>query len=205
MLHFRDVTCFGHETSIMQCSKSIFSFSSGILAAGSTSAAGVDCLYDQSGECIQTPAWVNTPGSECNINGKIRLMGSQQPGTGRLEYCYNGYWSPFCKLDPVAASVVCKQLGYTIYSGIKLWLNIYILITLIIIAASIVPTDAFGVVRNFSLFFNINCTGTEIAISHCAIHTTECTPWCPLANIAITCFSKIISIQKCIIVINDCT
>ena len=109
----------------MQCSKSIFSFNNGILAAGSTSAAGVDCLYDQPSECIQTPGWVSTPGSECNVNGKIRLMGSQQPGTGRLEYCYNGYWSPFCKLDPVAASVVCKQLGYTIYSGIKLWLNIY--------------------------------------------------------------------------------
>ena len=127
IVHFSDMTCFGHEGSIIQCSKTIFSFSSGILAAGSASysVAGVDCFYDPPDECIQTPGWVNTPGSECIVNGQIRLMGSQKPGQGRIEYCHNGYWSPFCKLDPVTASVVCKQLGYTTYSGIKLWLYIY--------------------------------------------------------------------------------
>ena len=113
------MSCFGHETSITQCSKTTLSFNSGKLASASTSIAGVDCLYDEPSECIRTPDWVNTPGSECNINRNIRLMGSQQVGNGRLEYCYNGYWSPFCKLDPVAASVVCEQQGFTNYSGAK--------------------------------------------------------------------------------------
>ena len=76
IVHFRDVSCFGHETSITQCSKTTLSFNSGKLASASASIAGVDCLYDEPTECIITPDWVNTPGSECNINGNIRLIGS---------------------------------------------------------------------------------------------------------------------------------
>ena len=59
-----------------------------------------------------------------------------------------------------------------------------------ITAASIIPTAKFGIVRNFSLFDNITCDGTESSISQCSRHTSECTPWCALSNIAITCFSK---------------
>ena len=60
-----------------------------------------------------------------------------------------------------------------------------------LIAASIIPTVDYGVVRNFSLFKNITCTGLESSLSQCTPHTSECTPWCPHTNIAIRCFSKL--------------
>ena len=102
----------------MDCSKTQISLNYGKKVLATTSVAGVDCIYDVPTEppCVQRPAIYDTPGSECNNNGDIRLQGSGQTDRGRLEYCYNGYWSPFCKLDPVAASVVCKQRGFTQYT-----------------------------------------------------------------------------------------
>ena len=55
-------------------------------------------------------------------------------------------------------------------------------------AASIIPTTAFGVVQNFSLFNNIVCNGTEDYVSDCVVQTSECIPLCP-KNIGIKCFS----------------
>jgi hypothetical protein len=174
IIHFSDVSCFGHEANIIQCSKITLSFSNGKQALASASVAGVDCLYDEPTDCIIIPDWISVPGSECSSNGMIRLQGSDEEGTGRLEYCYNGYWSPFCKLSHQTAYVACRELGYTNYS-----------------IASIMPTDKFGIVRNFSLFDNITCTGSESSISECDVLTAaECTPWCASNNMAITCFSK---------------
>ena len=102
----------------MQCSKTILSLDNGKLTLATDDVAGVDCIYNEPIECIAPPTWINTEGSQCPSNGTIRLEGSEETGTGRLEYCYNGYWSPFCKLDPVAASVVCKQLGFVNYTGL---------------------------------------------------------------------------------------
>ena len=105
----------------MHCSKTVLSLDNGRLALTTDDIAGVECSYnddnDKQQACIMKPSWTNTPGSQCSPNGTIRLQGSQEAGTGRLEYCYNGYWSPFCELDPVAASIVCKQLGFTEYTG----------------------------------------------------------------------------------------
>ncbi|XP_019850477.1 PREDICTED: scavenger receptor cysteine-rich domain superfamily protein-like [Amphimedon queenslandica] len=170
-VHFKHVSCFGQETSIIQCSKTILSLDSGKLTLNTDDVAGVDCIHDEPTECIAPPSWINTEGSQCQSNGTIRLEGSEERGTGRLEYCYNGYWSPFCKLDPVAASVVCKQLGFVNYT-----------------AASVISTTAFGVVQNFSLFNNIVCNGTEDNVSDCVVQTSECIPLCP-KNIGIKCFN----------------
>ena len=123
-LHFKHVSCFGQETSIIHCSKTILSLKNGKLALKTDDVAGVKCIDDDDDDnddngrtmprgCIE----INTVALQCHHNGTIRLEGSEERGTGRLEYCYNGYWSPFCKLDPVAASVVCKQLGFTNYTG----------------------------------------------------------------------------------------
>ena len=117
MVHFREVSCFGHEMNVVHCSKTILSLNNGKSALATDNVAGVDCIYDEPSECIRTPSWVSNEGSECFPNGNVRLQGSSESGTGRLEYCYNRYWSPFCHLDPVAASVVCKQLGFTSYTG----------------------------------------------------------------------------------------
>ena len=118
-IHLKNVACVGTENNIAQCTKTKLSLQNGKLALATTNVAGVDCIYDVPTEppCIQRPPTYNTPGSECNNNGHIRLQGSGQTDRGRLEYCYNGYWSPFCKLDPVAASIACKQLGFLSYSS----------------------------------------------------------------------------------------
>ena len=107
----------------MHCSKTTLSLNNGKLALATDEVAGVDCIHNNPSECIPKPSWTNTPGSQCSPNGTIRLQGSQEEGTGRLEYCYNGYWSPFCELDPVAASIVCQQLGFVNYSGLNIKLK----------------------------------------------------------------------------------
>ena len=62
------------------------------------------------------PNQYDAPGSDCSPNGQVRLQGGDQAGSGRLEYCYNGYWSPFCNMDPKVAMVACRDLGFTSYS-----------------------------------------------------------------------------------------
>ena len=114
-VHLKNVDCTGTENTVTQCTKTQLSVNDGRLELPNANAAGVDCIYDEP-VCVERPAIYDTPGSECNSNGDIRLQGSGQTDRGRLEYCYNGYWSPFCKLDPVAASVACKQLGFSLYT-----------------------------------------------------------------------------------------
>ena len=119
VVRLKSVSCTGNELSLMDCSKTQISLNYGKTVLATTNVAGVDCIYDVPTEppCVQRPAVYNTPGSECNNNSDIRLQGgSGQTDRGRLEYCYNGYWSPFCKLDPVTASIVCKQRGFAQYT-----------------------------------------------------------------------------------------
>ena len=117
-IHLKDVGCNGDENDIMQCTKTYLSINDGRLEVLNATVVGVDCIYDVPTDppCIQRPATYDSPGSECDSSGTVRLQGSGQTDRGRLEYCYNGHWSPFCKLDLVTASVVCKQLGFTQYS-----------------------------------------------------------------------------------------
>ena len=190
-IHLKDVGCNGDENDITQCTKTLLSINDGRLELPNATVVGVDCIYDVPTDppCIQRPAIYDTPGSECNSNGTIRLQGSGLTDRGRLEYCYNGYWSPFCKLDPVTASVVCKQLGFTQYSC-KL-INNNELIIIMIIGASIYENNEFGTSRNYSLFDNTTCIGSESSIADCAINSNPaCTPWCPSSNLGIRCFSK---------------
>ena len=114
LIRFKSVTCVGNEMKLIDCSTKQLSIYQGRKQLNATSVAGVDCIYDVPTEppCIQRPDSYGTPGSNCT-SGSIRLI---PPGVGRLEYCYNGYWSPFCKLDPVAASLACQYLGYNDYT-----------------------------------------------------------------------------------------
>ena len=48
--------------------------------------------------------------------GAARLRGGADASEGRLEYCYQGQWSPFCWLQDETATVACKELGYTVYT-----------------------------------------------------------------------------------------
>lgn len=105
----------------MFCSKTILSLDSGRQALNTDNVAGVYCAHN---EPTTEPTPTATPTEkptriipQCTPYGSIRLQGSQEEGTGRLEYCYNGYWAAFCKLDTTAASVACKQLGFSSYTG----------------------------------------------------------------------------------------
>ena len=52
--------------------------------------------------------------SECT-NGDIRLVNGSKSNEGRVEYCYNGEWSPMCSLSTYTARLVCKKLGFENY------------------------------------------------------------------------------------------
>ena len=50
-------------------------------------------------------------GTNCT-NGAVRLVNGAISNEGRVEYCYNGNWVPFCGMSSITASVICNQLGY---------------------------------------------------------------------------------------------
>ncbi len=54
--------------------------------------------------------------SECT-NGDVRLFNNNSDASneGRVEYCYNGVWSPMCSLATYTARLICEQLGFEKY------------------------------------------------------------------------------------------
>ena len=80
--------------------------------------AGVDCIYDEPTEspCIENPNV--DPSDNCSSAGSFRLTNKGIPSSieGRVEYCYNGFWTPLCTMDNRLANVACRQLGHTQYS-----------------------------------------------------------------------------------------
>ena len=49
--------------------------------------------------------------SKCT-SGDIRLVGGSSEAEGRVEYCYNGIWSPMCSLNQYTAKLICEKFGY---------------------------------------------------------------------------------------------
>ena len=111
------MACTGTEQTISQCSKSSYSLEDGRTAISSVEVAGVQCLnYEPSTiqPCLSVPD-TKTLATQCN-ESDLRLVGGLAPSEGRLEFCYQQRWSPFCSLHHIEASVACKQLGYTQYT-----------------------------------------------------------------------------------------
>ena len=50
-------------------------------------------------------------GSACT-EGDVRLTNGSTPSEGRVEYCYEGGWVPFCAISSATASAICTQLGF---------------------------------------------------------------------------------------------
>ena len=51
---------------------------------------------------------------ECS-HGDLRLVGGESQSEGRVEVCYKGGWYSLCGTEDEEASVMCKQLGHTVY------------------------------------------------------------------------------------------
>ena len=116
-VHFSNVACSGSEQTISQCSKLSYSLVEGKAAISTVEVAGVLCLNDippASQPCLPVLTTENLA-PQCN-ESDLRLVGGMSPNEGRLEFCYQQQWSPFCTLHHAEASVACKQLGYTQYT-----------------------------------------------------------------------------------------
>ena len=102
-----NVLCTGEEMALDSCSYTFHSLNEGkqLLALPNITVAGVSCLPSN---CIPPPS---NPGSQCTP-GMLQLT-SGTPYAGNLMYCSNGYWSPFCTLNAIEATVACRNLGYT--------------------------------------------------------------------------------------------
>lgn len=115
-VHFTNVACSGSEQTISECSKSSYSLAAGKTAISSVEVAGVQCLNNQPSmaPCLSAPN-TESLAPQCN-ESDVRLVEGNSPHEGRLEFCYQQQWSPFCTLHHIEASVACKQLGYTQYT-----------------------------------------------------------------------------------------
>ena len=116
-VHFKNMACIGTEQTISQCSKSSYSLEEGKASISSVQVASVQCLnYKPSTmqPCLSVPVTASLA-PQCNEND-LQLVGGMSPNEGRLEFCYQQQWSPFCSLRHTEASVACKQLGYTQYT-----------------------------------------------------------------------------------------
>lgn len=117
-IHLKDVSCFGDEDDLNQCTKVTVSLTAGKKLLNITEVAGVDCVFDEPTEppCIKNPSI--DPSDACTDIGTFRLMnnGVQSNDEGRLEHCHsNGYWTPLCMLDGRAAGLACKYFGHNQY------------------------------------------------------------------------------------------
>ena len=101
--------CDGSEDKLTDCTLTELSLQAGKDMLSQTDIAGVKCYTPD--QCV-TPL---TGGAQCTTNGEVRLTGGRILAEGTLEYCYSGYWSPFCYLGPNEATVVCRKLGYSNY------------------------------------------------------------------------------------------
>ena len=52
---------------------------------------------------------------ESTVHYNLHLLGGQSESEGQVEVCFNGSWYSVCGLAANEASVLCKQLGLTVY------------------------------------------------------------------------------------------
>ena len=114
-IHLVNVNCQGTEGSIEECTKTAISLTEGKTIYKNHSVAGVDCHPEPPTPPSCTTMSVPKNGSQCT-NGEIQLQNGGSNREGRLVYCHNGLWTPFCYLDERAATVACKQLGFNAYT-----------------------------------------------------------------------------------------
>ena len=116
-VHYTNVHCTGAEDTIDDCTKQVVPLSDGRTIYLNASVVGVDCIYEPPTHppCIDVNITA-LPKDGCS-EGDVKLVGGDGDNDeGRVDYCIDGRWSPFCIMDETTASVICKTLGFTDYS-----------------------------------------------------------------------------------------
>ena len=116
-VHLINVACDGSEDSLSECTKTLITVNEGKSTYLNESVAGVDCVPEAPTQpsCISvtTPVGVGSP---CISGSSVRLRDGPDNSVGRLEYCYNGEYSPVCYVDEAVASAACRSLGFVSYT-----------------------------------------------------------------------------------------
>ena len=115
----------------------------------------IDCTHLTTHNCIHA----EDAGARCQgcASGDIRLVGGSSQSEGRVEICQNNAWGTVCDdfWDTNDATVVCRQLGYSIRGAVA-------------------RTRAFFGQGIGNIFLDdVQCTGTEAALSDCRASTTH--------------------------------
>lgn len=91
--------------------------SDGRLAYLNATVVGIDCIFEPPTHppCIDINITA-LPTDNCAENA-VRLVGGDGDNDeGRADVCVNGRWSPFCIMDEITASIICRGMGFTDYS-----------------------------------------------------------------------------------------
>ena len=126
-----------------------------------TEATLLDCQHITNHNCIHA----EDAGAICQgcVTGTVRLANGFRPSEGRVEVCQSNVWGTVCDLgwDVNDATVVCRQLGFSVNGAIARPANYYTPT-----ADTIVPI----------YYFNVMCTSTEDSLIDCPAteHTTTC-------------------------------
>ena len=119
-VHLTNVLCSGNEENINACTKTAIALEVGKTIYRNSPVVAVDCSAESPTEptCLPKQGLIISA-LPCSTEGSVRLVDGSTNGEGRLEFCHSRKWSPFCTLDFSAASVACKQLGYSQYTGVE--------------------------------------------------------------------------------------
>ena len=105
-------------------------------------------------------------------HGSVRLQGTSSHLIGEVEVCIRGVWSTVCgeEWDDNDATVICRQLGFSSYGIINMYLFI---IKEILILGSIAAAGSIRYSEYPMRLFGSQCQGSENIILDCSIYQTQ--------------------------------
>ena len=139
-------------------------------------------------------------------HGNIRLVNGSTLHQGRVEICLNKEWGTVCDTfwDRRDAQVVCRELGYVPTCKL-VFISVYIILTVVIIGASLYISSQFGDGNLQQLIWNVQCSGSETSLLNCS-YQQDHGSLCEYGHtVGVRCYSKIIILQLLIYFVSDST